>query len=84
MKRIRIIIKLRELDIKELREEFDPELLDEDGIFDPERYRQQQHQLRAQEIEERRRKQDEDRQARQAQLLDEFYNVEDTNIDILF
>ncbi|KAA6383852.1 MAG: hypothetical protein EZS28_020622 [Streblomastix strix] len=64
--------------------QFDPELLDEDGIFDPERYRQQQHQLRAQEIEERRRKQDEDRQARQAQLLDEFHNVEDMNIDILF
>ncbi|KAA6372968.1 MAG: hypothetical protein EZS28_031503, partial [Streblomastix strix] len=76
--------KQRELDIKELREEFDPELLDEEGIFDPERYRQQQHQLRAQEIEERRRKQDEDRQARQAQLLDEFHNVEDMNIDILF
>ncbi|KAA6400047.1 MAG: hypothetical protein EZS28_004435 [Streblomastix strix] len=76
--------KQRELDIKELREEFDPELLDEDGIFDPERYRQQQHQLRALEIEERRRKQDEDRQARQAQLLDEFHNVEDMNIDILF
>ncbi|KAA6400526.1 MAG: hypothetical protein EZS28_003948 [Streblomastix strix] len=72
------------IDIKELREEFDPELLDEEGIFDPERYRQQQHQLRAQEIEKHRRKQDEDRQARQAQLLDEFHNVEDMNIDILF
>ncbi|KAA6369445.1 MAG: hypothetical protein EZS28_035028, partial [Streblomastix strix] len=68
----------------QLREEFDPELLDEEDIFDPERYRQQQHQLRAQEIEERRRKQDDDRQARQAQLLDEFHNVEDMNIDILF
>ncbi|KAA6388752.1 MAG: hypothetical protein EZS28_015720 [Streblomastix strix] len=76
--------KQRELDIKELREEFDPALLDEEGIFDPERYRQQQHQLRTQEIEERRRKQDKDRYARQAQLLDEFLNVEDMNIDILF
>ncbi|KAA6361140.1 MAG: hypothetical protein EZS28_043333, partial [Streblomastix strix] len=76
--------KQRELDIKELREEFDPELLDKEDIFDSERYRQQQHQLRAQEMEERRRKQDEDRQARQAQLLDEFHNVEDMNIDILF
>ncbi|KAA6404423.1 MAG: hypothetical protein EZS28_000044 [Streblomastix strix] len=76
--------KYRELDIKELREEFDPELLDEKGIFDPERYRQQQHQLRAQEIEECRRKQDGDRQARQAQLLDEFYNMKDMNIEILF
>ncbi|KAA6399668.1 MAG: hypothetical protein EZS28_004801 [Streblomastix strix] len=76
--------KQRELDIKEFREEFDPELLDEEGIFDAERYRQQQHQLRAQEIEEHRRKQDEDIQARQAQLLDEFHNVEDMNIDILF
>ncbi|KAA6354965.1 MAG: hypothetical protein EZS28_049508, partial [Streblomastix strix] len=47
-------------------------------------YRQQQHQLRAQEIDERRRKQEEDRQARQAQLLDEFHNVQDMNIDILF
>ncbi|KAA6398613.1 MAG: hypothetical protein EZS28_005858 [Streblomastix strix] len=76
--------KQRELDIKELRDEFDPQLLDEEGIFDPERYRQQQHQLRAQEIEERKRKQDEDRQARQAQFLDGFHNVEDMNIDILF
>ncbi|KAA6373974.1 MAG: hypothetical protein EZS28_030500 [Streblomastix strix] len=76
--------KQRELYIKELREEFDPELLDEKGIFDPVRYRQQQHQLRAQEIEERRRKQDEDRYARQAQLLNEFHNIEDMNIDILF
>ncbi|KAA6404464.1 MAG: hypothetical protein EZS28_000015 [Streblomastix strix] len=76
--------KQRELDIKELREEFDPEQLDEDDIFDLERYKQQQHQLRAQKIEERRRKQDEDRQARQASLLDEFHNVEDMNIDILF
>ncbi|KAA6377404.1 MAG: hypothetical protein EZS28_027071 [Streblomastix strix] len=37
--------KQHELDIKELREEFDPELLDEEGIFDPERYIQQLHQL---------------------------------------
>ncbi|KAA6388642.1 MAG: hypothetical protein EZS28_015831 [Streblomastix strix] len=76
--------KYRELDIKELREEFDPELLDEEGTFDAERYRQQQHQLRAQEIEEHKRKYDEKRQARQAQLLDEFHKVEDMNIDILF
>ncbi|KAA6365352.1 MAG: hypothetical protein EZS28_039121 [Streblomastix strix] len=76
--------KQREQDIKELKEEFDPELLDDEGIFDADRYRQQQHQQRTQEIEERRKKQEEDRQARQAQLLDELHNVQDMNIDTLF
>ncbi|KAA6385875.1 MAG: hypothetical protein EZS28_018598 [Streblomastix strix] len=68
--------KQRKQDINELKEEFGPELLDDEGIFDADKYRQQQHQLRAQEIEERKRKQEKDRQTRYAQLLDKLHNNE--------
>ncbi|KAA6365209.1 MAG: hypothetical protein EZS28_039265, partial [Streblomastix strix] len=78
-------------DIQELRQEFDADILDEDGIFDTEKYRNKQHQLRRDEQNIRRNEQNqrngmekEDQQAKHLNFIEELHNVPDMDIDILF
>ncbi|KAA6362776.1 MAG: hypothetical protein EZS28_041697, partial [Streblomastix strix] len=74
----------REQDIQELREEFDEDVLDEDGIFDANKYRNKQHQLRKSEQDQRKKKQQEAQALEHQQFLDELHNVPEIDIDILF
>ncbi|KAA6361351.1 MAG: hypothetical protein EZS28_043123 [Streblomastix strix] len=81
----------RQQDIQELRQEFDADVLDEEGIFDTEKYRNKQHQLRRDEQNIRRNEQDqrngmekEDQQAKHRNFIEELHNVPDMDIDILF
>ncbi|KAA6370667.1 MAG: hypothetical protein EZS28_033806, partial [Streblomastix strix] len=81
----------RQQDIQELRQEFDADVLDEDGIFDIDRYRNKQHELRKNEQNmrineqnQRNRMEAEDNQAKHRNFIEELHNVPEMNKDVLF
>ncbi|KAA6393393.1 MAG: hypothetical protein EZS28_011081 [Streblomastix strix] len=74
----------REQDIQELKEEFDEDELDEDGILDANKYRNKQHQLRKPEQDQQKKKYQKAQETVHQQFLDKLHNVPETYIDILF
>ncbi|KAA6394179.1 MAG: hypothetical protein EZS28_010292 [Streblomastix strix] len=75
---------VRQQDVEQLRLEFDPDILEEEGIIDTEKYRNKQHQFRRNEQDKHRGMEQKDQKVKYLNYIEGLHSFPEIDIDIIF